>query len=409
MEAIDAEVARQAVDPPSGDQHIAAMWQAYPRVKASEPALSAVIETFVASQQVMTDEWAVAGLPVSEVVGTLRLAFQYDCVWHGRSRFPVTRRGWERLMRGMVRDPERLATFTTIVGKYRPKTCSGERYGPLEVLRQLDDGIAGERMSLWDGGAGIQIGVNQLQLKHLFPFYPATLLTPDGQPDEVSTEGYANLVGLPAIAGEVVTTDLNAPESRLVGKLALASLRPEEINDRNYRKRYRELSNARLPNVHFLQGDIADDKEMRTIWEKREAAGLAPARHGFLGTVLNQIGQARVARAIKNALSLLSEDGKLIIAEFGHPDRRDPRKFFLLPNWSEFTYGYFVIHKEDENRVINPIFTFQSSRPRLGRTEEGLYEANGRLLPIRHHLAKAAVSSIARALAHRPPTSSTPS
>jgi len=312
-------------------------------------------------------------------------------------------------MRGIVGDPERLAVFDMVLTNHTPRTCSGERYGPVEVVRQMDGDLSGEGAGFWDGGSSVQAGVNQMQLKHLFPFPLARLLFPDGSPDDQATAGYADCIGRPAIGGDFVTSDLLPPDDRVARMLALASMRPSEITDASFRSRFLVLAHAKLPNVHFIQGDITDKNAVDAIRRRRDALGLGPARIAFLGTVLDQLGQGRVAQGIRNAMSLVGNGGKLIIAEFGQPDRRDPRKFSLLPHWGRYTYGYFAVHKDDGDGVIHPLIKFETSRPINGRVDGGLLDICGQLLPYREHLARAAGAAVTlRSVVRQPALSTLP-
>jgi hypothetical protein len=74
----------------------------------------------------------------------------------------------------------------------------------------------------------------------------------------------------------------------------------------------------------------------------------------------------------------------------------------LLPQWRQAGYGYFAVSKHDRGR-IQPLFTFTTSRPEVGRVEDGCIVVGGETTPLRELLvARAAGSVSVRPPGHAP-------
>ena len=397
MTAIRDEAGRQRDNPPSGDPIIAAMWGGALSALEKDAAFRDLVEDYAAKHHVIVKPWTVEGVPDSEVNGLLRTALQFDSIRNG-IRFPETKTGWERQIRNMASDPARRSYVEYVLDQMRTMTTTGYRQAPFEVVRQLK----GEPAGFLDGGSSVGIGARQTQLKDSHPFAPVRLLSEGGRDDELSSRGYASLVGAPILRGNIVLFDRVPPDNWLARQLSIASLRPvSEIMNPAFMEERRQLLGAKLSNLVFVQGDLTDKDSIAMLKERCQGMDL---RLAFVGTVLNQVGQENVDEVIDNVLDALEDhpDSEVVISEFAKIDRRRPSTLSLLPQWRQAGYRYFSVSKHDRGR-IQPLFTFTSSRPEVGRVEGGSIVVGGETAPLRELLAARAAGAVSvRASGHGP-------
>lgn len=388
--AMLGEAELQSISPPSGDQIIGAMWCGFLDVVGKLPPLDGALWDYAEHRRAIVDSHSSGGTPIAEMNGELRAAVQRYCLKDGRVRFPMTRRGWKAIFKNIARDPGYLNSFTSDLIEGHVGTTHGDRYGPPESMRQLDAAAGIGALSCFDAAASLQIGAKQMFMKKEYPFAAVPMETPEGQPDDLAEQGYANLINGPVVEGEILTSDLRDEVNAARYRISLdASLRPAELLDRNFRAQRRRLFAAKLPNVNFVQADITNREDVARV---RHEHGLFD--HVYIGMALNQIGQERIPGTLRNMLSLLNPKGKLVFWEIGRPDRRNKAKFYLYPRWNAWGLGYFGIHKDDDLHEIQHYFTFLNTRLTKGRVEDGLFDAGGNLLPMREHVVRAAGATV---------------
>lgn len=370
-----AEAEEQALHPPSGDPVIGAMWRAVPEVVGQSRALGELITAWVARQDIKQSSLDPQGKPISQVAGELRTHFQLDRLRRSRGfrghEDPLV---WRRGLLAMTRSPQRLADFQVSQG-LPLNTTNGERYGPPEVVRQLMYSGT-EPVDMADGGSSIMIGVNQIALKARYPFALPRLIRPSGVDaagntvwgaDDPDTQtAYHFLLNAPPVPGRFTSFDLFHPRDPAIRTIARAALRPtSEISNRRFMHRFHALAGQKpelADTVDFMLGDVLSVANMRAI---REQFPDRKFRIAFLGTVVNQLGEENIPRAVEASMELLDdrEDAMVLILDFVHPDANDPSVVRLHPRWDSGTYALMGIYKKDPERRARVFFRFQTSRP----------------------------------------------
>lgn len=409
VEAIKAEALDQIKHPPSGDLFIPPMWEAALDLIDQEGPFKDFVSSAASDQSAIVEEWTVGGHPISEINGLLRTVFQEYAVRYG-PRLPKTFHGWKRVFLNFSRDPEALDHARMLLSSCCIMTNAHERYGPFEAVRAAK----GESGGFLDAASSIGIGARGVLLKDAHPFKPVRFETDRGAEDVLAVQGYSNLIAAPLLTGNVLMTDIVPPDSHLARRVSLASNRPAEIMDPNFRRERRELLRAKLTNLAFAQSDLT---KRRTMGRVRELSQEWQIRTAFLGTALNQVGQEFVDIVIDNVLWALTEhqSTELVIADFVQRDRRDPSRLFLLPSWQSapaygrYAYNYFSVKMADRGH-IGWLFGFTGSRPRRGTVGDGtIVTAHGETHGLRELLiARAAGAASVREIVTGPPASNTP-
>lgn len=387
-DALIDEIVKERDDPPSGDIGTSFLCDAilWARERNRVPAVDAVLGEFAMSRQTITQPWTVEGSPAANAAARVRAAVQRAAMRDtGRYEVPQTPLGWKRKVRRIFED-DALVEIVREDLKDPVHTARRSRYGPIEVARQ-----EGAFANFIDMGCSVPEGPWQLQLKGRFPFTPIDFRFRNGERDYLATQGYANLVGRPALAGDIVISDLTSPDDARLQELSFAAMRQSEIMNPGERLARRRLAmlGKRLGNILFIQADVTD---RNTMAELREHCAGQDFRLACLVTVLHEVGQENVRRAIDNMLGLLADhhDSQLIIAEHGQVERRGRSSISLLPRWARGTYSYFAVAKHDPKRIVQHLYTFDTSRPSSGIVEAGLFRAGGEVWPMRDYLVRAA-------------------
>lgn len=396
-----AEITHQRRYPPSKDAVISAMWAEYVPALVAYPEFEKINREYVSKRPVLLHPNDQAGVPRSELVGQLRMGLQDDALQHS---LPLHRHGrpeWRANFAELAGDKERLE-WLRFITSFHPPTTNKERYGPLEVVRQMAAIACQEVFHLWEGGSSVQIGVKATQLKHLHPFKEPLVRRPvramrEGArqrlvEDREGAQAYAALLGRPALQGEIVCTDLYPEGNDLQKRLFRAAQRPSEISDEGYMATMQHLMNAKLPNIRFVEGDITDAHIMSRI---ARACSDIELHFAFLGTMLNQVGQEHVEQTIANALNLLHNGGVLLILEFAAVDPDNAGKLHLTTGWRDWTYRLFAIHKNDDKRRVHELMRFKNSRMEEVQISNGLLDlGDGRgALPMRQQMVDAAAKA----------------
>ncbi len=397
MAAVLSEIDRQIETPPSGDYVLGNMWRGLRRFLDWGSPLGQLIEQHVERQTIMTTASARVGLPVSEVVGKIGAAVRFDSVLgYSPARFPRDESQWVRRLAGIDADVARFSLVQVALDHLQVNTTDRRRYSWFEVLRQAEGDPEGRGMDWWEGGSSIQLGAKSTQLKRAFP-YPAVTIgrftgrtLPDGSPevvpdDELARGGNA-LVSGPVIGGNVITSDIFRPNDKWIGKLALASVRPMEYLNPDFRREHRRIAYAKLPNVHFVFADITHPEYMEQV--KAYCRGLR-LKKALLSMVLNQVGQEKVNPTIRLAADLLDDDGTVYWFESGYVDPDDPSQFWLNPTWFNWGWGLFGLRKSEPDR-IQTYFRFRTSRGDMATAGDGLVGSGDSALSIKEHLYQAA-------------------
>lgn len=404
--AIKSEAIAQIENPPTGDVYIPPMWEAALHLEARDPQFREFLEYAASDQNAIVEEWTVGGHPISEINGLLRTIFQAHATRYG-PRLPKTFRGWVRSMSNQVHDPEALSHAKMLCANCNTMTNAAGRSGPFEVIRVLK-GAA----SYLEAASSIGLGPRRILQKEKYPFNQVIIERNGDGEDADATAGYASLVAAPLMPGSVLMTDIIPPDDKLARRVELASNRPSEIMDPNFRRERRELLRAKLANLAFEQSDLT---KRRTMGRVRELCHEWQIRTAFLGTALNQMGQEFIGPVIENVLWALQqhEDTELVVADFIERDRRDPSRLFLLPKWQMsaaghrggYPYNYFGVRLSDRGQ-IQRLFGFSSSRPRRGAVGDGTIVLHGEAHSLRELIVARASGevSLAGLTSHRPKT-----
>lgn len=390
------EIVRQKRFPPSREKVIGAMWSELLPVFDEQGPVMVALRDFVSGQRILQPNRPDVGVPISEVAGKIRVSLQYIAMQY-HDTIPLhmyTRTTWRHVIEQMVQVDTQYGDFLTILNYLNVPTTLQKRYAPFEAVRQLWSDPTAEGINWWEGGSSLQIGAKATQLKSKYPFEASRVVRLTGgrlksgksemEPDRIAGLGYQRLLGRTAIGGGIVGTDIWTPRDALMRRLAVASLRPSEIGDPDFMTQFTGLMDAELHNVYHTLGDITDYHYLEAV--RRQFDG-SPVEMGFLGTMLNQVGQEHVDQTIRHAMELLDEDGILFILEFGRPDPACPSKFQLAPTWKDWTYGFFAIHKADPDRTIQPLLQFKNSRMTHMIVGAGVLDVGNGYRTMREHLA----------------------
>jgi hypothetical protein len=374
---LNMETYHQIDNPPSNDPVIAAMWQALPFALDRSPALYETITSWVGRQEIKFGPAMPDGKPPSQVAGELRGRLQYDQLELARGLQGLHDPSkWEGSLLALARSDDRLAKFQVAL-HYPQNTTDGNRYGPLEIMRQIMSTPDQPRVDILDEASSILIGMKQLLSKRRYPFAVPRLLQPGdadasghvvmGSGDPQLEEAYRALLAGPEVPGAHVSTDLFPARDPIIRKLARASLRPvSEIQNRKFMSRFHALGRLVLPPEQhtFVEADITHMDDIMAI---REQFPDRKFRIAFLGTVVSQLGEDHIPQAIDAAMAALDgetyQDAAVAILDFAHPDAEDPAKLKLHPQWSSGTYALNVIYKNDPERRVRQVFRYLTSRP----------------------------------------------
>ncbi|HSX29428.1 MAG TPA: hypothetical protein VLE73_02615 [Candidatus Saccharimonadales bacterium] len=392
------EGARQIHNPPSKEKPIGVMWDGFLSAVVRHEPLVDAIQQYADGQTILTPSKPEAGLPVSEINNKVRVALAYDArSYNEKPLHSLNKHDWLGVIGDIAHDDTRFANFLTILNYLHIPTTVQDRYGAFEVVRQLWGDPTGKGIDWWEGGSSVQLGAKATQLKQYYPFLASRVVRPVGgerktgrvktEIDRAANKGYKNILGRTAIGGDIIGTDIWRPDDRWLRQLAIAALRPSELADDCFMERFTGILEADVPNIGYIGGDITDEAMMRSI---RAELGGRTKQLGFLGTVLNQVGQEKVMQTIDNALGMLHDDGVLFILEFGNADPNDPTKFQLASEWSEWTYRLCAVHNKDPQRRIQPLLCFKNSRMTHVMVEDGLLDTGGGYRPMRDYLVDAA-------------------